>query len=159
MTESKKKEGAGIFFENIDKFGRPIHYPAWRYHPLYEPRVVNNTEEDQLAADEGWKSPNIPTTAVQTWNNFYHDLEDMNPKQLAMYARDEYGADLPPEAGKAKLLRAIWILAMHSPKTKDRIVLLAQSIRMNLDETQAEIMKMAGDLEKCDEVTREEIWL
>jgi len=157
MTEPKQQPG--IFFERIDRMGRLVKYPAWRYHALYEPRVVENTDEDQVASDQGWKDPQTPITSLQGFNNFYHDLEDMNPRQLVAYAKEEYGADLPVEAGKAKLLWAIWKIASQSPKNEGRMVLLAQSIKMNYDETQSEILRMAGDMETCDEITEEEIWL
>jgi hypothetical protein len=155
----EEKKSPGIYFERIDKFGAPVKYPAWRYHPLYEPIIVKNTEEDREALNKGWKDPSVPITAMQGFSNFYHDLEDMNARQLSKYAKDEYGADLPIEAGKAKLLWALWKIAAGAPKNKDRVVLLAQSIRMNLDETQSEITRKAGELTECEEITREEVWL
>jgi hypothetical protein len=152
-----KKEPQGIFFERIDRFGRPVKYPAWRYHALYEPKIVNDTAEDQVASDQGWKDPQAPVTALQGFNNFYHDLEDFNNAQLVYYAKAEYGIELPVEAPKAKLLWAIWRIAIEHPKSKGRVILLAQSIRMNYDETVKRIQQMAGDIYACDEVTREEI--
>lgn len=158
MTKKEKQQG-GIFFEKIDRKGRQVVYPAWRYHALYEPKIVYNTDEDQVASDQGWKDPVTPITAVQTFNNFYHDLEDMNNRQLVYYASEEFNLELPVEAPKSKLLWAIWQVAMRSGKTKDRIVLLAQSIRMNYDETVETIKKNAGDLNHCDVVEKEEVWL
>jgi hypothetical protein len=155
----EKKQQAGIFFERLDRMGRPVKYPAWRYHKILEPKIVNDTEEDQQAYLDGWKDPSVPVTAHQGFSNFYHDLEDMNCRQLVYYAREEFGAELPEEAGKARLLHAIWQIATRHPKSRNRIVLLAQSIRMNLDETHAEILKMAGNMEDCDKITKEEVWV
>jgi hypothetical protein len=157
MSDEQVKPG--IFFERIDSAGNMVKYPAWRYHALYEPRIVNNTEEDEKANAEGWKDPQVPVTAVQNFSNFYHDLEDMNQRQLVAYARDEYGIELPVEASKEKLLWALWQIACRSPKNEGRIVLLAQSIRMNYDETLSEIERLAGDMDSCQEIESEEIWL
>jgi len=158
MTEEKIQPG--IFFEGIyDKFGRRSNYPAWRYHDFFEPVIVNDTEEDDKAYAEGWKDPSVPVTAHQGFSNFYHDLEDMNCRQLVKYAKDEFQADLPVEAPKAKLLWAIWRIACAHPKSQNRVVLLAQSIRMDYDQTLKEITKAAGNMEDCQEVTTEEIWL
>ena len=153
------KDRPDLLFERIDSKGAVVKYPAWRYHAFYEPMIVNNLEEDEKAAREGYYKADAPITAHQGWNNWYHDLEDMNCRQLCYFARAEYGAILPEEAPKAKLLRALWQLAVGTQKTKGRVVLLAQSMRMNLDETHREILRMAGDLEKCDEVEVKEIWL
>lgn len=156
MTQPK----SGIFFERMGSDGRPVKYPAWRYHALYEPKIVQNTYEDQVASDQGWKDPAVPITAVQNFSNFYHDLEDMNPAQLVAYIREEYGVELPVEAGKAKLLHACWQIAARAPRNEGRIILLAQSMRMNYDETVKEIARQAGgDISECQEVEREEIWL
>lgn len=156
MTEPK----AGIFFERMGSDGRPVKYPAWRYHALYEPKIVQNTDEDQIASEQGWKDPSVPLTAVQTFSNHMHDLEDMNPQQLVAYAREEYEIDLPVEAGKAKLLHALWQIAARAPKNEGRIILLAQSMRMNYDETVKEITRQAGgDINDCQEITKEEVWL
>ena len=154
-----KKVKPGIFFERIDTAGNSIKYPAWRYHALYEPRIVNDTNEDQIASDQGWKDPRVPITAIQGFSNFYHDLEDMNNEQLVYYARKEFDVEFPVNAPKAKLLYAIWILTAHHPKNDGKIVLLAQSIRMNYDETCKAIERMAGDMEKCDTIETEEVWL
>lgn len=157
MTENKER--GGIFFERLDRLGHDKKYPAWRYHAVYEPVVVNNEKEDIEAREQGWQQMKAPVTAHQAFHNFYHDLEDMNCRQLVKYAKDEFGADLPAEAGKSKILWALWRMATGSPKTKERVVLLAQSIRMNLDETHAQIRRMAGNLEDCQEVEEKEIWL
>lgn len=157
--DTEKKIKPGFLFERVDKNGNAVKYPAWRYHDLYEPLIVKNAEEDLEASKQGYFTADTPITAHQGWNNFYHDLEDMNNRQLCKYAKDEYQAELPEQAPKAKLLWAIWQIAMASQKTKGRIVLLAQSMRMNLDETHEQIRRMAGDMDQCDVVEEKEIWL
>jgi len=153
------KEKSGIFFEGKGEKGNLDPYPAWRYHDYEEPIIVRNAKEDREAREKGWDNVRAPITADQRFNNYYHDLEDFNNRQLAYYAKNEFGAELPAEASKAKLLWAIWQLAMRSRKTKKRIVLLAQSIRMNYDETVAEVLKHAGDIEQCSEKESEIVWL
>lgn len=117
----------------------PKPYPAWRYHKLYEPILVYSTEEDERAHDDGWDPPTEFITAVPRLSNFFHDLEDFTPRQLILYAREEFGVKFPPQATKEMLIKAIWHLYQEAPKHKGRMVLLAQSIKMNYDETIKEI--------------------
>ncbi len=139
----------------VDHIGGKV-YPAWRYHEFFEPRIVKNKEEDEQAAREGWKSPEVPITAVPELRNWYHDLEDMNAKQLCIFAREEYGVELPEDANEEKLLKAIWNIAKIAPQNKDRMILLAQSVVMNYDETIEEIKKAA---ENFEETEGKEIWV
>lgn len=156
----KEVEIGGIFIERLDDRGVPVSYPAWRYHKFLEPKIVNNTDEDMVAQQHGWQDPRAPITAIQGFSNWYHDLEDMSNRQLAYYAKHEFDADLPAEAPKAKLLWAIWRIAAIRGQSKGKMVLLAQSIEMNYDETVKEIQRLAGgDIENCQEVTKEEFWL
>ena len=156
----KEDERGGIFIEKLDRQGGPKSYPAWRYHDLLEPIIVNDADEDMRAIENGYHKMIAPVTAHQSFSNFYHDLEDFNNRQLCQSAFDEFGAVLPVEAPKTKLLGAIWRIVTNSTKTKDRIVLLAHSIRMNYDETVETIRKMAGgDIYDCAEVEEKEVWL
>jgi hypothetical protein len=122
--------------------GRNKPYPAWRYHKYFEPKIVDDTGADYQASIDGWKSPDQPITALPHLVNWNLDLEDMNAEQLCIFAKEEYGVDLPQEARAEKLVKAIWHLARATPD-KGRMVLLAQSIEMNYDETIKEIRRQA----------------
>lgn len=155
MTEPKK--GDGVYFEGFPGHVKP--YPAWRYHQLFEPKIVKNTAEDIQASCAGWKDPGMLITAVPHMANWNHDLEDMDAKQLVLFAREEYDVDLPPKAGVEKLLKAIWRLAQVAPQNEGRMILLAQSVEMNYDETLKEIERMAGDEADLDYTETKIEWL
>lgn len=148
---------AGIFFKAYGSDREKVNksYPVWRYHKIREPLIVENTSEDLKAQGNGYKPLDNVIQKKPHLMNFMADFEDMTPRQLVLYAKEEYEIDLP-EAGHPKLLKAIWRLMINSPKNKDRIVLLAQSVRMNYDETLKEIKKMIQSSEA--EVEREEIY-
>ncbi len=155
---TKPKEQAGIYFEGF--FGKHVKpYPAWRYHQLFEPRIVKNTEEDFQASCAGWKDPGMLITAIPHMANWNYDLEDMDAKQLVLFAREEYDVELPEGAGVEKLVKAMWRLAQVAPQNEGRMILLAQSIEMNYDETLKEIERMAGDEANLDYTKSEEVWL
>jgi len=144
MAQEDKKPAARAFF--MGKADQD-EYPAWRYHSFFEPRLVQNEEEDKQAALEGWKDPHTPITAVPHLANWRHDLEDMNAEQLSLFAAEEFGVKLPAAAGVEKLLKAIWRLVHGAPQHKGRIALLAQSVVMNYDETIKQIQRHAEDFE------------
>jgi hypothetical protein len=77
--------------------------------------------------------------------NWRYDLEDMNADQLRIFALEEYGVKFPKEADEEMLMKAMWHLARLTPD-KGRMVLLAQSIQMNYDETIKQIQKDAEDM-------------
>ncbi|MCK5616759.1 hypothetical protein KAR91_83630 [Candidatus Pacearchaeota archaeon] len=143
----------GIFFRryaNVD----PAAYPAWRYHKVHEPLEVANTAEDIQVEKKGYRPlANIASKAPHLMNHMA-DFEDMSPRQLVLYAREEFDVELPAEASHGKLLKVIWKLMVNSPKNKDRIVLLAQSVRMNYTETLKEIKRV---IETPEAVTEREV--
>ena len=146
MDELNKPEaGDGLFFVGLDQQVEP--YPAWRYHDFMEPVIVNNTEEDLNIQAQGWKTLDAPITAVPHLSNWRHDLEDMTAKQLVLFAKEEFGVDLPVEAGEVKLVKAMWQLTHIAPQHSGRICLLAQSVEMDYDATIAEIYKQAEDFD------------
>jgi hypothetical protein len=145
----------GIFFNGFP--GEKVkEYPAWRYHEWLEPVMVHGTKEDEKVQRQGWMKHNKPVTAVRYLLNQRFDLEDMSARQLAQYARDEYGVDLPVEAGKEKLFKSIWRLSMNAPENEGRVVMMANAIEMNYDETQSEIRRLVKKGE--GEITVEEFW-
>ena len=152
----ERKPQPAMVFAGLVKDGKMQTYPAWRYHSLYEPRIVYDTEQDQQAAKEGWRPPEEPITAVPRLSNYFHDLEDFTVRQLVAYAKEEFGIEFPKEASKETLIKAIWRLYQITPKHKGRMVLLAQSVRMNYDETLKQIQRTAENFEESE--TRE-VWL
>lgn len=151
----KAKSPSGIVFLAYGT-AREKRYPAWRYHKIREPILVSNTDEDIQARKNGYSLADSVVRHKPYLMNFMLDFEDLTARQIVVYVKEEFGVDLPIEAGHTKLLKAIWRLMLNSPKNKDRIVLLAQSVRMNYDETLKEIKRVIETSET--EVEREEVY-
>lgn len=156
MTKTDKMQEPQIFFAAYGT-ERQKTYPAWRYHKIHEPIIVNNTNEDIEERKNGYNPADAVMGHAPHLMNFMMDFEDMTPRQIVLFAKEEFDIDLPAEADQAKLLKAIWHLTLNSPKNKDSIVLLAQSVRMNYDETLKEIKKVIETSET--ETEREEIYV
>lgn len=140
----------GIYFRRYGS-NKAKTYPAWRYHKYLDAKIVNDTAQDVAAQEEGYEHIDTIARSNPFLLNHMADLEDLSARQLARYAFEEFDVDLPPEAGEQKLRESIRALTVFSPKNKDRIVLLAQSIRMNYDETVKEIQRLAEGFEESEE--------
>ncbi len=134
-----RREGIFRGFGQGDEW---VFYPAWRYHADLEPLIVKNTSEDEIAKAKGYDELNAGMMANRNIVNWYWDLEDMSPKQLMIFAKEEYGVDFPPEASQEVLLGAVFELARSICRTRNDIVLIAHTIQMNYDQTLEEIRKM-----------------
>ena len=131
----------GIYFMHLgDKPGPK--YPAWRYHEWKEPLLVKNTEEDENAVKGGYEGITKSFTHVRYLMNWRFDLEDLTPRQLVLFAKDEFDVDLPVEAGVEKLFKSIWRLHTSQPTNRENVVLFAHSVEMNYDETLVEIKRL-----------------
>ena len=125
------------------KADQPIpKYPAWRYHRILDPILVNDTGEDEACRTKGYDDPGAPISANKQLQNWFWDLEDMSPKQLVVFAMDEFEVELPIDAFLETLMTAVTRLSRNSPKSKDRLVLMAHTITMNYEATQKEIARM-----------------
>lgn len=148
-TEKGKR---GIFF--LGKHGQDKWYPRWVYHKVLQPKIVENTEEEEEARALGFEAFSYIMTSNATLQNWFWDLEDMSPKQLVAFAQDEFGVDLPIEAGQQKLFESVCKLSKAAPQNQGRIALMAHTIKMNYDETCDQIRRgIAGGV---TETIREE---
>jgi len=149
MKTKKGIRRPGIYFRAYGSHRAGV-YPAWRYHKHLEAIIVNDTAADIEAQQLGYEHLDTITKSNPHLMNFMADLEDFSPRQLARYAKEEFEIDLSPEAGEEKLRQSIRALTVFSPKNRDRIVLLAQSIKMNYDETVEEVRNLSKDFEEIE---------
>lgn len=156
MDEASTKRPPGIYFMHLGPGTDFNKYPAWRYHEWKDPIQVKDTEEDEKVKAAGWEAPSPALTHVRYLMNWRFDLEDLTPRQLVVFARDEFGVDLPVEAGVEKLFKSIWRLHTSKPLNRDNVILFAQSIEMNYDETLVEIKRLV-ETEGVEEPV-EEFW-
>ena len=130
-------------------------YPKWLYKNAKDPRKVVDTDDEDAARKEGWDNVTASMMSNKVMANWFWDLEDMSPKQLCVFAKDEYGVDLPHDADQEKLFKAVCELAKHAPQNKDRLVLMAHTVRLNYNETIEEIKRLFS--EDCQNVEHETI--
>lgn len=150
-----------LTFEGLCLEGRntPI-YPKWLYKQGVDPLRVESTEEEAEAKANGWDNVSAGQMANKTLTNWIWDLEDMSAKQLCCYVKDEFDIDLPEDADQDKLFRAALELIRAAPQNRNRLVLMAHTMKMNYDETLEEIRCMvAGDRQGLvTENFTEEFW-
>ena len=120
-------------------------FPAALYKDGCDPVIVKNTEEEMDARSRGFDSLTASSMANPYLTNWVWDMEDMSPKQLVVFAKEEYDVDLPIEAGQDKLFKAVCELTKHAPQNRNRLVLMAHTIQMKYDETLAEIRRMVDN--------------
>ena len=121
-------------------------YPKWMYKKGTSPVKVKNAGEEEQVRAKGWDNVSAGMMANKTLQNCFWDFEDMSAKQLAVYAMDEFGVDLPWDADQDRLFMAVIELAKHAPQNRNRLVLMAHTMKMNYDETLSEIRRMvSGD--------------
>jgi len=139
-TKQTSTRKPGIYFMHLGEKPRN-QFPAWRYHEWKEPVMVHNTDEDEIARKAGWEKISQSVTSVRYLMNWRFDLEDLTPRQLVLFAKDEFDVELPVEVGAEKLFKAIWKLHTNAPMNRENVVLFAQSVEMNYDETLKEIKR------------------
>jgi len=135
-------------------------YPRWMYREDTVPVLIKDAAAEAEAREKGFD--NITAAALSNRNliNFFWDLEDLSPRQLLVYAKDEFDIDLPAEARQETLFKAICRLTRSAPQNRNRLVLMAHTIEMKYDATLDEIRRMADEMGPLyeREVETEEFW-
>ena len=134
---------ATMFFGGLHLEGHAApKYPFWMYRDDVEPLMVRNASEEKEARLNGYD--NISSTALSNKYliNWVWDLEDMSPKQLRVFASEEYRVDLPIEASQETMFKAVCELTRHAPQNRNRLILMAHTVAMNYDATLEEIKRM-----------------
>lgn len=144
MTEEKPK--AEFLFRGLNGAGGMKggyrRYPCFMYREDTAPLCVQNEAEEADARGNGYDSITAGAMANPHLTNWFWDLEDMSPKQLRVFAAEEYGVDLPEDAGQDKLFAAVVKLARHAPQNQNRLVLMAHEIYLEYDATLEEIRRL-----------------
>lgn len=124
--------------------GVKIKYPQFLYLDGANPVKVHSTDEEEGARALGYDSITAGAMSNPYLINWFWDFEDMSVKQLHVFAKEEYGVDLPIEAGQEKLFSAVVDLTRNAPQNRNRLVLMAHTVAMNYDATLEEIKRMVN---------------
>jgi len=136
--------------------GQYIRFPCKMYKDGVDPITVENTDAEEAAKLEGWDHVSAGQMANRNMVNWFWDLEDLSARRLVVFSQDEYNVDLPIEAGQEKLFQAVCRLTKAAPNNRNRIVLMAHTIKLNYDATLAEIERTAEATGEGYEVQTEE---
>ena len=132
-----------MLFMGVDDGGRAPQYPKWMYKDGCEPLLIYDSATEKKAALDGYDIFTAAALSNRYLVNWFWDLEDMSVKQLHVFAQEEYGVNLPIEAGQDKLFAAVVELTRNAPQNRNRLVFMAHTIQMNYQETLNEIRRMA----------------
>ena len=153
LTAMPKRIGRFLGFGNENEI--LPRYPMYYYKEDEEPLLIHSKDEEIAAINNGYDAFTTGMLSNKTVVNWFWDLEDLSPKQLVVFAKDEFGVELPADADQETLYRAVCKLSRTCPQNENRLVLIAQVMEMNLDATIAEIRRMnAGGIGV--EITTEE---
>jgi len=142
-------------FRGLYDAKRGRQYPKMMYRDNADPITVENTEAEAEAKLKGFDVVSANQMCNRHLINWFWDLEDLSPKQLVVFAQDEYNVDLPADASQEKLFQCVCLLSRAAPQNRDRIILMAHTIKMNYDETLEEIRRVMENPSADDEVTTE----
>lgn len=110
-------------------------YPRWMYKDGLPPILVKDLGQENKAKRDGYDSISSGAMANPYLINWFWDFEDMSPKQLRVFAKEEYGVEFLPETDQETLFKCVVELTRHAPQNKNRMVLMAHSVKMNYDAT------------------------
>lgn len=142
----RKPNRVAVLEALVENYSVYVRYPCWLYRADCDPLRVNNEDDEKQARDAGYDSITASDLSNKHLVNWVWDLEDMSPKQLRVFAMDEYGVDLPVEADQDTLFKAVLELARCAPQNRNRMILMAHTVQLNYDATLAEIRRLAD----CD---------
>jgi len=106
--------------------------------------IVENEEQEADARRRGYDNFHAGMLSNKVLINWFWDLEDFSPKQLVVFAKEEFDIDLPVDASQLCLFSAVLRLSRCAPQNSNRIILMAHTIEMNYDETLSTIRKQVG---------------
>jgi hypothetical protein len=130
-----------MMFMGLNRLHMP-KYPHWLHKDGTEPKLVENASDDAKYRAEGYDNITAAAMSNRYLINWFWDLEDFSPRQLHVFVKEEYGVDLPLEAGQEKLFQAACELIRHAPQNKNRLILMAHTVKMNYDATLDEIRRV-----------------
>jgi hypothetical protein len=145
MTDKTYDFEHNYLFMGLGKGLVPV-YPRWMYRQDTQPVLIKNTEAEVDAREKGFDNISASALSNRDLINFFWDFEDLSPRQLIVYAQDEFDVDLPAGASQETLFKAVCRLTKSAPQNRNRLVLMAHTIEMNYDATLEEIKRMADDL-------------
>ena len=129
-------------YMDLNPGARRVPYPCMLYHDgAGEPLRCENTDEEIDARAKGYDNFTPAALSNRLLVNWFWDFEDMSPRQMVVFARDEYGVYLPIECGQVKLFKCLCELTKAAPQNRNRLILMAHTIAMNYDETLEEIKR------------------
>ena len=141
-----------LMFMGLNKEHMP-QFPHWMHKENATPILVNNTDEDKDARAKGYDNITAAAMSNRYMINWFWDFEDFSPRQLVVFAKEEYGVELPIEAGQEKLFQAVCELTRFAPQNQNRLILMAHTMKMNYDETLEEIRRVMANPGEANVVT------
>jgi len=128
-------------FMGLNPGAKRVPYPCILYREDTKPLRCESTDEEIEARKKGYDSFTPGALSNRYLINWFWDFEDMSPRQMVVFAKDEYGVDLPIECGQIKLFELLCELTKNAPQNRNRLVLMAHTAAMNYDETIEQIKR------------------
>ena len=144
-----------MMFMGFNPGHQRVLYPCVLYREGDKPIYCENTEEEIEARKNGYDTFTPGALSNRHLVNWFWDFEDMSAKQLVVFAKDEYGVELPIEAGQIKLFEALCELTRAAPQNRNRLILMAHTVAMNYDETLEQIRRTIENPDKTANVETE----
>jgi hypothetical protein len=150
-----------MMYMGLNPGAKRIPYPCMMYREDTKPLMVKNTEADIQARKDGYDLFTPGSLSNRYLVNWFWDFEDMSPRQLVVFAKDEYNVDLPIECGQLRLFELLCELTKHAPQNRNRMILMAHTVKLNYDETIEQIKRTVYRPDKTANVETEtrEVWL
>ena len=137
----------GMFFDKFSGYKKK-KWPVWLYHnkDMYEPMKAKNKKEYDELLKQGYSKTRMRALCrAPEIINHGIDIENLNLSQLLYYIKKEFGLEISKKVSEEKLFKYIWRLSRAAPQNKDRMILLAQEVKLEYEATQAEIKRCFSD--------------